>query len=475
MSDTDEIQIVVDPENRIARVVIPAEAPPEFVTPEIVAGMARERGVLIDEGVSLAIETAVASFLRTKQATDEVLARAIDPKPGKPAWIEWIQSPEAAGEDAKEATAGDFYNAVQYVKVEEGDRVAVLHVEEPGVDGRDVCGGVIKPPALPQAKLDYDKASLELRDDGSLIARRCGVLRYSNGHAKVASVLEVEYVDFSTGNIDTKGSVHVAKGVRDNFEVVATEDVVVDGLVEAATIRCGRDLTLRRGMSARERGKLMVTGNAHVGFLNNVRVSVGGDLTVDHEIVNSEIVVRGALHAPRAALIGGVAVITGSIEVETLGSDSDTPTKLILSASPKILRRRKELMVQINQANAELEAAIAKRDQIQSMITSTPTPSQKEEMTELFYEVTMLEDNLEKLRVELLTVEQEIGAEQCVDLQVGKMIHPRVTLQAPGSEVVFSAPVRGPLRIGWNEARRLVAEQPSGAIIDLSDVIRLAA
>lgn len=114
---------------------------------------------------------------------------------------------------------------------------------------------------------------------------------------RVIELYEVPgFVDFSTGNIDFEGSVHVRQGIRDRFEVKATGSIIVDGLVEGATIHCGGDFTAHQGMVGKERGLLFVKGNADVGYLNNVKAEIIGNLTVRRELMNCDLVIGKSLN-----------------------------------------------------------------------------------------------------------------------------------------------------------------------------------
>ena len=142
-------------------------------------------------------------------------------------------------------------------------------------------------------------------------------------------MLEVrDAIDISTGNIEFHGTVIVRDGVRDRFEVKATEDIIVDGLIEAATINCGRNFTCRRGMAAKGQGQLVVDGDAVVGYLNNVKGRIKGNLTVQREMINCDLVIGGDLICDQGTVIGGNVVVRGSVRVAALGSKAETSTSL---------------------------------------------------------------------------------------------------------------------------------------------------
>lgn len=479
MSENGDIRIVVSRCKESARVVIEGPDHASVVTRDVLAGLAQQRGVIVDSHVLTKLEAIAERYIETRESVDEEFATSLPAKPGTPAIVEWADAgdPTAIAESDEshsEEGSADFYNAVDYVQVDEGQQIATFFPRELGEEGRDVCGGVIPAPTPPILAFEFDRSSIEIRDDGAVIARRSGILRYRKLLVEIANLLVVENIDFATGNLDTKGSVHVTKDVRDNFEISATEDIIIDGLVESANLRCGRDLFLRRGMSGRNRGRLTVSGDATIGFINDAQVMVEGDLTVSDEITNSDVIVRGALKAAGAAMVGGVVVVTGGIEIETIGSDAEIPTKLIVTASPKAMYERKELISELNTLARELDDSTARLQRIEQN-ASALTAAQREEMTELTFQISMCETRADELRRQITEIEGAAGGAPFVQLRVGKVIHPRVTIRTEGQEITFNRPVRGPVRIAWNSAKRLVAERRDGSVTDLSDIIRSAA
>lgn len=129
------------------------------------------------------------------------------------------------------------------------------------------------------------------------------------------------------------------KGVRDRFIVEATGNVIVDGLVEAATIKCAGHLAVRGGFAGRERGFAEVGKDMTGKYLDNVQGEVKGELRIDREIVNSELTVVGTLRSPNVTIMGGKITCHGEAEVAALGSPSGVPTQIVMEAkkAPAVL------------------------------------------------------------------------------------------------------------------------------------------
>ncbi len=232
-------------------------------------------------------------------------------------------------------------------------------------------------------------------EKGCVIAEIDGLLQFHRAEVKFSPVLEVaEFVDFSTGNIDFDGSVLIRQGVRDRFVVKATRDIIIHGLVEAATIVCGGNFDCRRGIAAKDRGQIAVEGDADVGFLNNVRGEIKGHLTIRREIINCDLVIGQDLRCERGAIIGGTTTITGSLRAMTLGSEAESETVLVLGSVPLLTARLNELKKSCPEWKEQLERFRYEQSQLSSG-RGPVGPEHPERLSVLNFEVSDLERKLQ--------------------------------------------------------------------------------
>ena len=334
-SQQSAIEVTIEEGGSVAKVVIPDDFDPALLDAALLANLVQKRGIAVNSAVEAQLLRVAKTFRDEPSRLEQVIARstaAIDGQDGRLEWVEGFDptaGPAAAvGQDDTDVV--DYYNQVGYVRVAKGSHVATLHEPTLGEDGRDVTGRTIK--AKPGRRYDVKiDPSLGLDGSGRVIAQVDGVLEYQHGVLRVSRVFEVRgSIDFSTGNIDFDGTVIVRHGVRDRFEVKAMEDIIVDGLIDAATINCGRNFTCHRGMAAKGQGQLVVDGDAVVGYLNNVKGRIKGNLTVQRELINCELVIGGDLIFDRGRVIGGDLAVSGSVRVAALGSNAEKSTSVIL-------------------------------------------------------------------------------------------------------------------------------------------------
>lgn len=327
------IEVTIEDEGSVAKLVVPDDFDPALLDAALLSDVVRKRGIAVDSTVEAHLERIARTFRDQPGRLEEVIARstaAVDGQDGRLEWMEGFDPNAGPGADLGDADVVDYYNQAAYVRVANGSHLATLHQPTPGQDGRDVTGRAIKagPGRSKDVRID---PSLRLDESGRLTALVDGILEYRHGVLTVSPVFEVGgCIDFSTGNVDFDGTVIVRDGVRDRFEVKATEDIVVDGLIEAATVCCGRDFTCRRGMAAKGQGQLVVDGNALVGYLNNVQGRIKGNLTAQREMISCDLYIGGNLVCDRGTVIGGKVIVGGSVRIAALGSNAGIPTSLIL-------------------------------------------------------------------------------------------------------------------------------------------------
>ncbi|MCH8344351.1 MAG: DUF342 domain-containing protein [Planctomycetes bacterium] len=475
-----EIEVRIEGDGAVAKVLIPRDFPKQTLDASQLAAVVRQRGVSIDATVEARLQQIIQAFRDESDQLEHVIAESIPAVNGQDGRLEWVEGFDPATESRAENTPDDsdaisYYNRVVYIRVTEGSHVATLHEPTEGEDGRDVTGRTIK--ARPGKRCDVRiDPSVTVEANGRIIAQLDGVLQCEGGLLKLSRLFEVNgYVDFSTGNIDFDGTVNVQQGVRDRFEVKATEDIIVGGLIEAATIRSGRHFDCRQGMAAKDRGQLLVGGDANAGYLNGVRGHIKGNLTIRRELINCELVIGGDLICEQGAIIGGSIAVAGSIRAGVLGSPAGTPSVIVLGTGPLLSDHIRKLKGLAKQLKEQLRAQKSKYDAL-SAAGKSLRPSEKERLTELSFEISETEQKLDACEAEHAQITQTIDRESgsgAVDIRVSKVIHSRVCLRMNNHEVTFDAPLKGPVTIGSDEQDQPQFRQGDGPIQPLTEVAKI--
>jgi len=314
-----------------------------------------------------------------------VIAMGQEPVQGQNAYIEYMFNTDLkARPTLLEDGSVDFFNLNIINNCNEGDLLARLHREVPGVFGHDVMGQKIKPADIRRLTLKFGR-NIRLSDDKNEIFATCsGHVSLVDGRVFVSNLMQVENVDPSTGNIEYEGNVQINGNVATNFSVHAKGDVEIRGVVEGAEIIAGGNITIARGMNGMSRGVLKAGGNVVAQFIENSTVEAAGYVEAG-SIMHSQIFAGTEVHVngKRGFISGGKVCATTLIDVKILGSDMGTDTVVEIGVSPTIKRRHRELSMLIETINKSVSRSIPILEAARGKIDAG---------------ITMSEDQLENIR-----------------------------------------------------------------------------
>ncbi len=463
-----------------ASLLIRADLSPEAASVHDIIACVTAAGVVVSEEMREQFAQIAESFAAAPSDIDVEIAVSRPPVDGVDARIEWREGldPTRTPEPVlnKNGTV-DHYRQQHLVQVNEGDVLATVTAETPGEPGRDVRGRDIKPKTGRKLPLRFDEASTSLVS-GELTARRTGVLQIVQGVVAVADLLEINSdVDFSTGNLQSRGSILVKGAVRDRFLVSAQKNIQIAGLVEAATLEAGGDIALLRGMAARYAGSIKAKGGLTVGFIDSCRIEIGGSLTLGREMINCDVTVGANIEGPSATVIGGIIRPTGAVRLGTVGSAGETPTTLRLGSAPILTQQRSEF----ENAIKAIERAVAQlREQAATLAPNGQAPAGPAGEALLACNVQLDEHLRRKAACEdaVLRLNTMIERSRRVEVRLDRVLHANVRIETDDTAAVIQRMIRGPVLIGWDQKRQLVISVGGGAsrpISEFASVVRKAA
>ena len=270
------------------------------------------------------------------------------------------------------------YRSLNYVRqVEEGDVLCDIMPPQPGTPGLQVDGKVVEPRPVKAARVPKG-INTEISEDGlHLIVSKAGHLEFKADAFHVRPLLEIKGdVDYSTGNIDFNGDIHVFGDVRENFVVRATGSIAVDGLVEAATVEAGGDLVITRGVVGDHRALLKCKGCVRVKYLENCVVYAGKCVFADC-IMTSQIFSDDSIcvTSGRGSVIGGALTATTSISAKMVGAQSGRRTELTLGVLPYVQNELQDIAEDLQSTRWEqkqLEKDLAYLEDTEGLGGSSP-------------------------------------------------------------------------------------------------------
>lgn len=265
------------------------------------------------------------------------------------------------------------YKASNYVRQVYKNTVIcdiILPVE--GTPGLSVDGKVIQPKPVRPAKVPKGRNTTITEDGLKLIATMDGNLEFKSDGFHVRPVMEIPGdVDYETGNIDFTGDVHVKGDVRENFCVVATGSVTIDGLVEAATVEAGGDLLITKGVVGDNRALLKCQGTLRAKYLESCVIYAGKCVYSDC-IMNSQVHSDGIIDVTsgRGSVVGGALVAAAGIRAKMIGAESGRRTELTMGTLPVVQAELVDLRSELEsnrKESAELDRQLAYMEARQGM------------------------------------------------------------------------------------------------------------
>jgi hypothetical protein len=303
-------------------------------------------------------EAAIETYLKNRNyCEDIVVARGKAPVQGEDARIEYYFNTDLSTKPTQnEDGSVDFFHLNTINHCKEGDVLAKLYKEVPGVAGCNVYGENLKPRDLKHLSLKYGNNIL-LSEDG------CTITSQVNGHVCltgdkvfVSNIYEVENVGTATGNIESEGSVLVTGNVQAGFSIKAKGNVEVRGVVEGAIIEADGDIIIARGMNGMGKGVLNAKGRIILKYAENATI-VSGAYVQSESILHSnvsaktEVVVDGR----KGFIAGGVVRATERVSCKTLGSPMGADTIVEVGIDPEQKKRIQDLQKEIMETTRNLK------------------------------------------------------------------------------------------------------------------------
>lgn len=294
---------------------------------------------------------AIVHFLNHHEyVRDYFIAEATPPVQGYSAKIRYFfDINTTARPKLNEDGSVDFHQLGNIKSVQEGDKLASLKPAYRGKAGMSVLGTPLPPKKVRNRALRFGRNIRLSEDKCHIYSTVAGHVTLVDDMVMVSDIYHVPAnVDSSTGDIDYKGTVEVAGNVNTGFSVKAEGDIIVNGVVEGATLISGGNIVLKRGMQGMDRGTLEAEGNITAKFLENCKVKCKGSLKAD-AILHSEVECREAVDVlGRKGLVNGGSLSTyADVHVTTLGSTMGASTKIEIISDRDLIIRSNELKDEI--------------------------------------------------------------------------------------------------------------------------------
>jgi uncharacterized protein len=351
-------------------IVPPQSENDHFATIDEVRNTLQRRGVVygIDETRMTELTAKLAQLAEAKSINEPIEKEIAFGTPlvnGEDARVEYLykKAPEeeqkAVVLEETEDGRVDYRSLHKIENIAKGTILARKIPPTKGMNGMTVTGKVIEGKDGKDTEMAVGKGVIvnpENKDEW--IADTDGQVITKDNKLSVLALYEIPGdVDLSVGNIDFVGTVIVHGDVKDGFKVYTGEDLIINGVVEGAELKCGGKLTIAGGVSGNDKAKISCTGDVTAKYIRNASVDVGGSLTCSQAIMHSKVTVgkKVTVAGRKGVIVGGQVVAGYEINAASVGSAFATPTELVAGEAIGLREELQKLDHELKAATENLD------------------------------------------------------------------------------------------------------------------------
>jgi hypothetical protein len=292
-----------------------------------------------------------------KKPGSYLLAQGRLPVRGKDGWVKLFFEEEVTKEIISEEDRINLFGVTRVPEVRPGDLLAEIMPPEEGEPGEDIFGNPVPPLRGREARIAAGKNARFSEDGKQVFATIAGRPQLLGNRITVHPVFEVRGdVDAQTGSVSFVGSVVVRGDVRSGFSVDAEGDIEVWGVVEAASLRAGGHIHIRKSFVGSGAGVAQAAGSVRVRMLESATIIAGGDVFIEEAALHSNVSCGGNLivDGKKGLLVGGQVRAGGWLWAKVIGSPMGTKTFIEVGASPELREEYRKTREELERIQCEL-------------------------------------------------------------------------------------------------------------------------
>lgn len=334
--DIEPIVSITDDKMKATITLYPVVSSSPHLSSELLMEILTDNGVLFGPSPN-DLETLLMRYREENGLLQEIpVAQGLFPLNGKDSFLRF--SIEIGPLPGKLMGNGkmDFRERKMFVGVSKGEVIATKVPPTNGTPGINVCGEEI--PQVPGKDLpvkvsndaEYDEESRTVR------ATRGGILSLVGENSIMVCAKQIisGNIDYSTGNIESHDAVEINGTILPGFSVSTHGDLLLNGNVRAATIKCDASLVVKGGIIGEE-CRVAVKGDADLGFIERGRLRAKGKIIIRKQAYHARIMADGAIHAEESSqIMSGVLMSGDSLNLGNVGSPSSPRTLLAAGVAP---------------------------------------------------------------------------------------------------------------------------------------------
>ena len=298
-----------------------------MMTADDVYSALKKRGIVV--GIK---HEAIADMIQKRRMNEKVLiAEGTPAEDGKNGWFEFFVRLDLPRIPAPLPDGGvDYVNIEAFEMVDEGEKIALYHPAEKGVDGQNIFGEVLHANAGMEKKPLKGEGFLIAPDGVTYYSKMNGKFEYVNGKIIISNMIIVkEDVTAVTGKLEVDGSVYVIGSVYSGGYIAATGDIIVEYNVEAGKLIAGGNVMIKKGSCSKNDCFIEAKGEVSGSFFEAANINAEGNVKANY-IMNSNINTMGKVivSGSKGMLLGGRVCAVMGVDTYNLGNKSHIKTFL---------------------------------------------------------------------------------------------------------------------------------------------------
>lgn len=439
------------------------EARLDITTPEDVPTVTMPQLIekLNSAGVIYGVDVQVLeSLMQIRSGSDILFAQGNPPCDGANAFLKYYVDSDSQGRPVEmDDGRVDFKENNSFLCVEEGQLLVEKIPATLGTPGIDVFGLPI--PAKPgkDMLMPVGKNVINV-DDWRLYAAIDGHLHiFLDKRINVIPVIIIAGdVDYSTGNIEFRGSVIVRGSVQPDFSVKAGGNVEVCGSICGGMVEAN-NIIIHRGIQGMSRSVIKARERLVANFIENAIVYADQEIIISDVILNSSVFagIRIIVEGRRGLIRGGRISAGEEVRAFTIGNQANVATDIEVSVKPFLKDELINLRLERKKAETLCEELKHSLSYVLSKGIDNLTADKRERYKRKETEYNTLVDRVEEMWQRIISIENLLHSLKpgkiCVygivypgvKISIGTLIKPLndslqyISFYAQGGEIKFTS------------------------------------
>lgn len=410
------------------------EARIDITTPEDVPTVTMSQLIekLNSAGVVYGVDVQVLeSLTQIRSGSDILFAQGNPPCDGSNAFLKYHIDSDSQGRPVEmDDGRVDFKENNSFLCVEEGQLLVEKIPATPGTPGIDVFGLPI--PAKPGKDIPMPVGKNVINvDDWRLYAAIDGHLHiFLNKRINVIPVIVIDGdVDYSTGNIEFRGSVIVRGSVQPDFSVKAGGNVEVCGSICGGMVEAN-NIIIHRGIQGMSRSVIKARERLVANFIENAIVYADQEIIISDVILNSSIFagIRIIAEGGRGLIRGGRISAGEEIQAFTIGNQANVATSIEVAVNPFLKDELINLRLERKKAETLCEELKHSLSYILAQGIDNLTAEKRERYQRKETEYNTLVDRVEEMSQRIVSIENLLHSLKPGKICVYGIIYPGVKI-----------------------------------------------